>query len=212
MNLTSGNRDPMYAYLPLSILLRDSDKPNLQDNKSIYNILLLRSYIFIKPKLAHWYPRLNKKVPLLLHSGVRPSCRIQASPAGILESSRHSPLTATGWLWSYFMLARLLPFWSEVLLVTKRFGVILRQHDMAWKFNGQKKYQIQGLRGIMDYKSLCDELPRGHGDPPSAQQPCHFCLIRTSQPLIYDFKMCIRSAQKWAGDIYFQMCVEFCLS
>ena len=59
----------VYAYLPLSILLRDWDKPNLQDNKSICCTLLLRFYIFIKPKLTHWYPCL-KKVLLLLHRGV----------------------------------------------------------------------------------------------------------------------------------------------
>ena len=38
----------MSAYLPLSILLRDWEKPNLQDSKSKYNTLSPKSYIFIK--------------------------------------------------------------------------------------------------------------------------------------------------------------------
>ena len=42
------------------ILVRDWDEPNLHDNKSTHNTLLLGSYIFVK--LTHWYPRLKSAI------------------------------------------------------------------------------------------------------------------------------------------------------
>ena len=44
VNLTSRDQDPMYAYLALSVPLKDWHKPNLRDNKPTYSTFISGVY------------------------------------------------------------------------------------------------------------------------------------------------------------------------